>query len=105
VSVYSTLFLAAHDQPAVVPATYTVPAGKLAVVRDLDAYLGTSLSARQIYALGSAGQVFWQASLAINESGWRSWRGRQVIPEGQSFYLFATDVWDLTASGYLLDAL
>lgn len=81
-----------------------MPAGKVLVVRDMDAYLGSSLSARQIYAVGSAGQVFWQASLAANESGWRSWRGRQVLYAGESLEMFATDVWDLTASGYLLDA-
>jgi hypothetical protein len=101
-SIYSVRFLAVHDQPAVLPAVYTVPAGHTAVVRCLDAYLGSALSARQIFAAGSAGQIFWEASLAINEQGWRPWRGRQVLLEGESLTMFATDVWDLSASGYLL---
>lgn len=101
--VYSTRFLAVHDQAGGVPAVYSVPAGKLAVIRDMDVYFGASLAARQVYAEGSAGQVFWQDSVGSTLAGWRSWRGRQVLYPGENFIMFGTDTFDLTASGYLLN--
>ncbi len=102
--VFSTRFLAAHDQPAIVPATYIVPAGFVAVVRDLDVYCGDVLGGDEFFARGSAGQVFWQATIALGETGWRFWRGRQVLYAGEQLQMFSTKVFDLSASGYLLTA-
>ena len=101
-TIYSVRLVSVHDQPGVVPVTFTVPAGKTMVVRDMDVYYGTALSAREVFAIGSAGQVFWQDSVGSGENGWRMWRGRQVFLEGEEFQMFGTDTVDMTASGYLL---
>ena len=79
-----------------------VPAGFVAVVRDIDVYFGTSLSVRQVFAYGSASQVFFQGSVDANLAGWRQWEGRQVLQAGEALGILGTDVFDLTASGYLL---
>lgn len=102
--VYSTRLLATHDQPAITPAVYTVPVGKLLIVRDIDVYFGSALGTREVYAFGSAGQVFWHESVGPTLNGSRQWTGRQVFYAGENFSLSATDVFDLAASGYLLDA-
>lgn len=100
--VYSTRLIAVHDQPAIAPATYLVPPGFTLIIRDIDVYFGSAISVRTVYARGSATQVFWQATVDINLAGWRQWTGRQVIEAGETFDVFATDVFDVTASGYLL---
>jgi len=100
--VYSVRFIAVHDQPALLKAEYVVPDGYTAVVRDFDAYYGGSLSAEQVFLVGSADQIVWQVSWAINEAGWRGFRGRQVYYTGETIAVYGTDVMDLTASGYLL---
>ena len=101
--VYSVRIIAAHDQPASTPASYTVPAGRTLVVRSIDCYAGTTTLGVSFIAKGSAGQVFWGASTAPVSSGSRQWTGREVLYEGETFELEADDVADLTASGYLLD--
>lgn len=100
--IYSVRFFAVHDQPAIAPLTYTVPAGRLAVVRDIDVYCGDPLGGEEFFARGSVSEVFWQASLGLGETGWRNWRGRQVIYEGESWDIFGTKIFDVAASGYLL---
>ena len=101
-TVFSTRFIAVHDQPVAIPATYLVPAGFVAVVRDVDAYFGSSLSVKTVFARGSAAQIFWQETVGANLAGWRQWEGRQVIYAGETLSLFADELVDLTASGYLL---
>jgi hypothetical protein len=101
-NVFSTRFFAVHDQPAILPVSYTVPAGFTAVVRDIDVYCADILGGEEFFARGNAGEVFWQDSIALGETGWRMWRGRQVLFEGESWELFGTKVFDLAASGYLL---
>lgn len=100
--IYSTRLLAVHDQPAIVQATFTVPAGKTLVVRDIDIYYGTSLSVREVFAVGSAGQIFWYETVDANLAGWRQWTGREVFYETEVFGVYGSDVLDITASGYLL---
>lgn len=104
-NVYSTRFIAVHDSPIAYPNVYTVPAGFVAVVREMDVYFGPSLAARKIFAEGTASQIFWEDSVAAVEDGWRQWQGRQVFYASESFQLFcAGDVGDITVSGYLLAA-
>jgi len=102
--VFSTRFLAVHDQPALIKAEYVVPSSFLAVLRCIDVFYGGSLSAQTVLAYGSAGQVLWQETWAINLGGWRGWRGREVYYAGETIAIGGTDVMDFTASGYLLTA-
>jgi hypothetical protein len=102
-SVYSTRLLATHDQPGITPAVYVVPAGFTLVVVCIDAYFGSALSDRTCFAIGSAGQVFWSESVGPGLAGWRQWTGREVFYAGEDLQLFASDTWDLSASGYLLE--
>lgn len=103
--VFSTRFLAVHDAAVAVPNDYVVPDGFVAVVRDMDAFFGMALGERTVEAFGSALQVFWQDTVGLGESGWRSWRGRQVLYAGETLRMIVIgDVGDITASGYLLSA-
>lgn len=100
--IYSSRLFAIHDAPAFINQEYTVPALQTLVVRCIDLYYGGSLGDTYAYALGSAGQVFWQEHWTPAEAGWRQWVGREVLYAGEIFSLNATDVLDMTASGYLL---
>lgn len=100
--VYSTRLIAVHNQPANTPILYTVPAGYLVVVRCVDAYAGVTVLGVNFYAKGSAAQVFWKDATSPTSDGWRQWRGREVLYEGEALALEADDVADLSASGYLL---
>lgn len=102
-TIYSTRFGAKHDMSISDPLIFTVPAGFRAVIRDIDVYYGGLTGNTFIALLDETPQVvFWQDSVAIGESGWRSWRGRQVLLEGESCTLSADDVCDVMVSGYLL---
>ena len=103
-AVYSVRVGAAHDAQFGAPLTYTVPLGKRLILRDLDYYSGV-INGNFVLALfaGSPDVVFFQASWAINESGWRPWRGRQVFYAGDQFYTYGDHPVDVIASGYLLD--
>jgi hypothetical protein len=100
--IFSTRFLAVHDLAPAIPATYIVPAGHLAVVRNMDAYFGASLSDRKVFARGSASEIFWEEVVSAPGDGWRQWQGRHVFFEGEAFSMFVDAVGDISASGYLL---
>lgn len=100
--VYSTRIFAVHDLSGVI--TYTVPDGKVLIVRDIDVFWGVSTAGALVNFLGSANQVFYQASFGINDVGWRQWTGRQVLSAGEVVTAFSSDTMDVSASGYLLDA-
>jgi len=102
---YSVRLLAKHDAVLGDEATYTVPPGKVVIVRDIDLYSGqilgnTALVVQQL----SPEVVFFQASWGVDELGWRSWRGRQVLYAGDTLVAWGNRVLDVIASGYLLDA-
>ncbi len=97
--VYSTRLLGAVG--LVGTLSYTVPAGFVAVIRDLDAYNGGGITVTNITLHGSGGQTIWQddsTTLSRNSA----WRGRQVIFAGETFDVHTTGAWDVTVSGYLL---
>ena len=98
---YSTRFIGAHVP---LTATYTVPAGKVAVVRDVDLYYGGSISGASWFIRGNAGQSFAAGIFPATQSGWQSWRGRQVLYGGEDLVVVVEDTMDVTVSGYLLDA-
>jgi hypothetical protein len=99
--VYSVRFLQARAYSGV--ATYLVPAGFVAVLRDLDAFQVAGLTVPQIYLVGAAGQTIWWNSGSLVDSSYSSWRGRQVINEGETFAVnVATETASFAVSGYLL---
>jgi len=104
-TVYSTRFGSKHDLIIGDPLSYTVPAGKIAVLRDIDAYNGV-ITGNTVYLelVGAPNVIIWQDSWGNNETGWRDWRGRQVFYAGDEFSVYSTDLLDATMSGYLLDA-
>lgn len=100
--VYSTRFLSVHGVGPV--AEYTVPSGFVAILRDLDAFkTGTDESAVADMVNASAGVAIWLGHFSGTAS-WISWRGRQVIPAGETVEVSATGTTDvsITVSGYLL---
>lgn len=83
---------------------YTVPAGYVLVLRDIDAYANVTLASREIHVLGSAGQtIWWHAwNSTSNAQETAQWRGRQVLIAGETLTFTTSDLIDITASGYLL---
>lgn len=98
--VYRTRFLAWHAEES--PPSYEVPAGYVAIVRDLDVYSGGGaiinwqLAVNDL-AVFAAGQFTIEA---LGQTG--QWRGRQVVHAGE-FLAFSSDgSTDGMCSGYLL---
>jgi hypothetical protein len=98
--VYSTRFIARQGLNGT--ATYVVPAGFRAVVRDVDAYCDNSGAGGTLFLHGSAGQTIWHLSLAAFATTDGMWRGRQVVEQLESFDVTTDTRTDVTVSGYLL---
>lgn len=101
--VYTTTFIQAHG--ATEDATYPVPAGFVAVVRDVDMYID-ALAAGDMFLHGVNGQAIWWQSWGINDQVWKQWTGRHAYPAGTSIVVHPSlgpnDALDVTVSGYLL---
>lgn len=106
--VYSTVFI--REAGLTGRATYTVPAGVIAVVRDFDGY-GNNIDPEAALFLVddlTNGTFFqWQQSLAsIGSPTHFQWQGRQVFHPGDAFHCgVASSVsaaFDVRVSGYLL---
>lgn len=100
INVYSTRFL--EEAGFTGSAAFAVPAGYVAVVRDIDvvAFAGTGVT---IEAGLGGGAVFW--SLTLNPTltpFWGSWRGRQILNAGEQLVVATDASADFMASGYLL---
>jgi len=104
--IYSTRFIEEHGLTG--SASYTVPPGKVAVVRDLDSYIGTPTGLNSLFLHGAKGQALFWTSADIGQSQYASWRGMQVFYEGEIIEVAAdvgiADAYDVTVSGYLLTA-
>jgi len=104
-AVYSTSFARVAGTTSTV-VVYTVPVGKVAVVRTMTA--GWSVTARtpgliQVFLAGGNSRV-WVVNVAAAGSGSDQWEGNLVLPEGETIRLLAAptpQVW-FTASGFLL---
>jgi hypothetical protein len=82
---------------------YVVPAGFVAVVREIDVYASTGLLEASFSAQGPSNQVFYFTSFGVGAQGSQLWRGRVVI--NPTFILRATadtSPIDVTICGYLL---
>jgi hypothetical protein len=101
--VYSTRFFSDPHFVAT-PASYVVPAGFVAVLRDVWIYLGNNATPAAWQMESGTGAVLWAAeALPFNPQFW-FWQGRQVYNAGDTIQVVNTGVapLDATASGYLL---
>jgi hypothetical protein len=84
---------------------WTVLAGTVLIVRDVDVVSITGAAATVLVFAGGTGATFVATpSLATREL--YSWRGRQVLPAGEELHVLVTagGDFDVTISGYVLDA-
>lgn len=101
-AVYSTRLLQAVGLTA--DLVYTVPPGFVAIVRDADLHNNDTFGA-SFFMQGALGQAIWLATRDITDTGYYSWRGRQVLEAGETLTAhIASGTWDVTISGYLLSA-
>lgn len=101
-AVYSTRFIVLHGGSF---GQYTVAAGFIAVVRDVDTYASSEFGESIVFLQGSSGQAMWQWQSGLGQESYGSWRGRQVIFGDESFNVTVEGVaCDATVSGYLLTA-
>ena len=100
--VYSTRFIAGFAPS--VAGSYTVPAGFVAIVRDIDAWheAGGSGSDYLYASVVSLGGAFFYETFAASQ--WISWRGRQVINPGEELVVQGNSTVNqsVMVSGYLL---
>lgn len=84
----------------------TVPAGQVYVLRDMDAWAETSHNGDELLVRGTNGNIIWAVLCDGTFAGsLKSWRGRQVIPQGTTFSVnAASGSWDIAISGYILTA-
>lgn len=103
-AVYSSRFIQQHGLTS--SASFAVPAGFIAVVRDLDAFIGSPVGTNDLFMHGALGQAIFWDSAEIGTSKYMSWRGRQVLEPGEllavEVSVGAFDAFDVTVSGYLL---
>lgn len=82
---------------------YTVPAGYVCVLRDVDAFCHPTGSASAFVIAGNLSAVIWYWENASGFVGSGQWRGRQVFRPGQIITFEAQiGTYDFSASGYLL---
>lgn len=102
--VYSTVFAGGNSSTAGIHALYVVPAGKIAVLRDLDLIslaAGATVSFLVDFA-SSSPYVSFQSTAVLTSF---TWRGRQVYVAGDSIALqINSGTWGYRLSGYLLTA-
>lgn len=83
-----------------------VPAGFIAVVRDLDAYCDATLGFATLFLHGAIGQAIAWHHWDVATTDQFQWRGRQVYEPGELIEVEAdTGIGvgiDVTVSGYLL---
>lgn len=103
-TVYSTLLFSGIRTGPAGFALYTVPAGKVAVLRDADILAQTAagvvLLLDQTPGVNFANLTFPAALSSVQ------WTGRQVFPAGQiiAVNIIAAATFQIRLSGYLLDA-
>jgi hypothetical protein len=100
VPIYSTRFIAESGFTG--SAAFLVPAGYVAVVRDIDCVVYTSAGATIQAGIGGVTN-FWAVTIGvIAVTYWTSWRGRTVLNPGEQLVIGTDAAADFTASGYLL---
>jgi hypothetical protein len=99
---YSTNLLAIREEAGTF--TYTVAAGFVVVVRDVDAFWSYGLTPASLNVVGDLGETFafWFADSVEPISQSFEWRGRQVFESGTSFSVITSSALDVRVSGYVL---
>lgn len=102
--VYSVRFISGNTGAG--DPVYTVPAGFVAVLRDVDVYNNSAVVAELFLEDSQTGQAIARFdSQGPTDTGSQQWRGRQVFDAGGGFLFHATaGTWDVRACGYLLSA-
>ena len=81
---------------------YTVPAGKVFIMRDIDARLQTTGASDLFFGEGTTSQFFVRMKGAVVQDV-GTWRGRQVFNAGETVAAFVdAGLWNWAISGYLL---
>lgn len=101
-AVYSTNLFSGHDVTSWTSSP--VPAGDVVIVRDIDVWFGGGVIGGPWSVFGIVGQTFAWGHFDGLLAALQSWRGRQVIPPGQTFGFTALPGLDVTISGYVLTA-
>ena len=100
VAVYSHRFL--DEAGFTGSAAFLVPAGFVAVVRDLDCWVGAGAGGSIEMGIGGSAVFFGYTFSVVTVQATATWRGRQVLNSGEQL-LVATDApADFAVSGYLL---
>jgi len=69
----------------------------------MDFYCAASTPTPILFIRGSDGQALFYATGSNVSGSYNSWRGRQIIPAGDSFQIsVSSGTWDITISGYHL---
>lgn len=102
IPVYSTLFIAAAGIAD--GAGYVVPAGMVAIVRDIDTLCFGSPADTAFALTDEATSTYVAYHLYTGLNEFWSWRGRQVIPGGAEMLASQSGPQDIAVrvSGYLL---
>lgn len=101
--IYSTQFAAGSQASGTTTVVYTVPAGKVAVVRDI--VVGAQNAPANSVAINYAGVAeIWEVG-TIAQYSTAHFEGRVVLNAGQTINVDAiAGTWTYIISGYLLDA-
>lgn len=101
--VYSTeAYKGVVTSTGVFVSLYTVPTGKVFIVRDLDGY-PQAAGAGSLF--GGTNPGFWMSLPYAAQYAAVQWRGRQVLAAGEVFgVVVSTQPFTLAVSGYLLNA-
>jgi hypothetical protein len=101
--VYSTQFVTLGVAVAPYEYEYSVPAGYLAIIRDVDVFWRPTTLGGALTILNQVTAAIWYSTNAENTAQWQGWRGRQVIPAAGTFAVnILAGTCDVTVSGYLL---
>jgi hypothetical protein len=101
--VYSKRFFAISTVPGTPEPHYTVPAGSVAILHDLEVfYFGSTVGTLLWLVLLPSFQVVQFKSAAAG--WWSQWQGRIVFQAGESFGVYGApgDEWNAIASGMVL---
>lgn len=101
--IYSTQFAAGSQASGTTTVVYTVPAGKVAVVRDI--VVGAQDTPANSVAVNYYGVAEIYQAGAIAQYSTAHFEGRVVLNAGDSIDVDAiSGTWTYVISGYLLDA-
>jgi len=101
-ALYSVLFAQIASLVGASLDLYTVPAGNVAVVRDISAR-NTNTTSDTLFVLDTLLPVTFATFAPASTTLVGQWQGREVFPAGHTLALASTGgIWQVRVSGYLL---